>query len=79
MCIYKDLRDWLLYNNKHFPAQNTIINLDSSIYDDENIDDLELEYCCIIILYSLPTSPIPPMTSTPPSPTVTTSSSSFSF
>ena len=44
---------------------------------DEDMDNLELEYCCKVIMHALPASPTLPMTPTPTSPTTTTSSSSY--
>ena len=50
MGTYTGMRDWCLYYNAHFPAQNTIVSLDDSIFDNDNLDELELEHRHKVIL-----------------------------
>ena len=84
MGTYKGMRDWRFYYNTHFPAIDTIVTLDNSIFDNEHLDNLKLEYClkiescCNAILHILSTSHVPHTAPTLPSPTSSTPSS-FSF
>ena len=73
------MQDWLLYYNAHFPDQNTILSLGKSIFDNENLDELELEHRRKVIPQILTTTPVPATAPTPPHPTSSVPSSSFSF
>lgn len=79
MTIYKGLRDWLLYYNVHLPAIDTIINLDDSIFENENMDKLECIHRSKIDPESLPSTPAPATAPTTTTSTAIIPSSSFSF
>ena len=75
MGIYKCFVDWMHYFHEYEPGQEVVMNLDDSLYDGEDMDDLERKYD---VKFGLVQAHPPPAT-TPPLSSPTTRSTSFTI